>query len=103
MIIRLIEEKKEDRGLTFVRFQTFVRWLSVNSIEADMKKEVLTKIDFDHFTFKELVSDVRQSELFPVDKIFERMEQLFDAQKKEMEEEMEEKVEAWKSLAASGE
>ena len=92
MIIRLIEEKKEDRGLTFVRFQTFVRWLSVNSIEADMKKEVLTKIDFDHFTFKELVSDVRESDLYPVDKIMERMDKLFDA-----------KNEEWMSLAASGE
>ena len=92
MIIRLIEEKKEDRGLTFVRFQTFVRWLSVNSIEADMKKEVLTKIDFDHFTFKELVSDVRKSNLYPMDKIMERMDKLFDA-----------KNEEWMSLAASGE
>ena len=92
MIIRLIEEKKEDRGQTFVRFQTFVRWLSVNSIEADMKKEVLTKIDFDHFTFKELVSDVRKSNLYPMDKIMERMDKLFDA-----------KNEEWMSLAASGE
>ena len=95
MIIRLIEEKRKVRGQTFVRFQTFVRWLSVNSMEADMKKEVLTKIDFDHFTFKELVSDVRKSNLYPMDKIMERMDKLFDAQKKEME--------AWKSLAASGE
>ena len=92
MIIRLIEEKKEDRGQTFVRFQTFVRWLSVNSIEADMKKEVLTKIDFDHFTFKELVSDVKKSDLYPVEKIIERMDKLFDA-----------KNEEWMSLAASGE
>ena len=94
MIIRLIEEKKEVRGQTFVRFQTLVRWLSVNVMEADKKEEVIRKIDLDDFTFKELVSDVRKSGLFPMDKIFERMEQLFDSQKKEMEE---------KSLAASGE
>ena len=96
MIIRLIEEKREVRGQTFVRFQTLVRWLSVNVMEADKKEEVIRKIDLDHFTFKELVSDVRKSELFPVDKIFDRMEQLFDAQKEEMEEKME-------ALAASGE
>ena len=94
-LIRLVEEKKEVRGQTFARFQTLVRWLSVNVMEADMKEEVIRKIDLDHFTFKELVSDVRKSGLFPVDKVIERMEQLFDAQKKE--------TEAWKSLAASGE
>ena len=94
-LIRLLEEKKEVRGQTFARFQTLVRWLSVNVMEADKKEEVIRKIDLDHFAFKELVSDVRKSGLFPVDKVIERMEQLFDAQKKE--------TEAWKSLAASGE
>ena len=94
-LIRLVEEKKEVRGQTFARFQTLVRWLSVNVMDSDMKEEVIRKVDFDHFTFKEFVSDVRKSGLFPVDKVIERMEQLFDAQKKE--------TEAWKSLAASGE
>ena len=34
---------------------------SVNSMDAEVKEEVLQTVDFDHFTNKELASDVRES------------------------------------------
>ena len=50
-----------------------------------MKEEVLGTLDFDHFTTKELASDVRKSGLFSADKIIERMEQLFENKNSELE------------------
>ena len=52
-----------------------------------MKEEVLETLDFDHFTTKQLASEVRKSGLYQADKIIERMEQLF-----EMKEEKEEQA-----------
>ena len=43
-----------------------------------MKEEVLETLDFDHFTTKELASEVRKSGLYPADKIIERMAQLYE-------------------------
>ena len=64
MIIRLLEEKKEVRIFTIDRFKTLVTWLKTNSMDKDNKADVLeTLLDFEHFTTKELSSDVRKSEL----------------------------------------
>ena len=60
-------------------------WLSVNSVEAEVKEEFLQTLDFDHFTIKELASDVRKSELYSADKIIERMENLFEMKNMEFE------------------
>ena len=49
-----------------------------------MKEEVLETLDFDHFTTKQLASDVRKSGLYHSDKIIERMEQLFEEKEKKM-------------------
>ena len=51
-----------------------------------MKEEVLETLDFDHFTTKQLASDVRKSGLYHSDKIIERMEQLFENKNSEFEE-----------------
>ena len=56
-----------------------------------MKEDVLGSLDFDHFTTKQLASDVRKSGLYPADMIIERMEQLFDKKNSEFEK-MEEKM-----------
>lgn len=48
-------------------------------------EEVLQTVDFDHFTTKELASDVRKSGLYHPDKIIERMEQLYEIQNYEFE------------------
>ena len=56
MIVRLLEEKKEESSKTVFRFRTFVKWLSVNAMEADMKEEVLKLLDFNHFTTRELAT-----------------------------------------------
>ena len=47
-------------------------------MDAEVKEEFLQTLDFDHFTIKELASDVRKSELYSADKIIERMENLFE-------------------------
>ena len=64
---------------------TLVTWLSVNSVDAEVKEEFLRTLDFDHFTIKELASDVRKSELYSADKIIERMENLFENKNREFE------------------
>ena len=46
---------------------------------------VLKTLDFDHFTTKQLASDVRKSGLYQADKIIERMEQLFEDKNREFE------------------
>ena len=43
-----------------------------------MKEEVLKTLDFDHYTVKELASEVRKSGLYPADRIIERMAQLYE-------------------------
>ena len=50
-----------------------------------MKEEVLETLDFDHFTTKQLASEVRKSGLYQADKIIERMEHLFELKNKEFE------------------
>ena len=64
---------------------TLVTWLSVNSVDAEVKEEFLQTLDFDHFTSKELASDVRQSGLYAAGKIIERMENLFEMKNMEFE------------------
>ena len=76
MMLKLLEEKKEDRSQTIMRFQTFAKWLSFNSMDAAVKSEVLQLFNFDDYKFKELTSDVLKSGLYPVDQILERLDQL---------------------------
>ena len=64
---------------------TLVTWLSVNSVDDEVKEEFLQTLDFDHFTSKELASDVRQSGLYAAGKIIERMENLFEMKNMEFE------------------
>jgi len=85
MIVRLLQEKGEERSQTFLRLNILTTWLSVNSMDAQVKEEVLGTLDFDHFTSKELASEVRKSGLYHCDKIIERMEQLFENKNSEFE------------------
>ena len=64
---------------------TLVTWLSLNSVDDEVKEEFLQTLDFDHFTSKELASDVRQSGLYAAGKIIERMENLFEMKNMEFE------------------
>ena len=64
---------------------TLVTWLSVNSVDAEVKEEFLQTLDFDHFTSQELASNVRKSGLYQTDKIFERIEHLSEMKSKEFE------------------
>ena len=102
MIVRLLEEKCGDSSKTILRFRTFVTWLSVNSMNAVVKEEVLETLNFEDFSFKDLSSDVRKSGLYSMGQIMERMEELHQVQSKEFKEEVkklkEEKIEKEKSV-----
>ena len=76
MIILLLQEKNGDSSQTISRFRTFVTWLSVNSMDIDIKDKVLKTLNFEDFTFKEFSSDVRKSGLYSTEKIMERYEEL---------------------------
>ena len=52
-----------------------------------MKKEVLKSLDFNHFTSKELASDVKISGLYSKDRIIERMQELYEKNDREVKEE----------------
>ena len=83
-LIRLIQQKTKFARLTTARFKTFLTWLSVNSMEADRKAEILEMFDFNHFSVQDLASDVRNSCLYPCDKIIKRMEKLFKEQQERL-------------------
>ena len=57
----------------------------MNSVDDEVKEEFLQTLDFDHFTSKELASDVRKSGLYAADKIFERIEHLSEMKNQELE------------------
>ena len=51
---------------------------NLQCVHVQVKEEVLETLDFDHFTAKQLASEVRKSGLYPSDKIIERMAQLYE-------------------------
>ena len=61
-----------------VRLNILVTWLSANSVDVEVKEEILQTLNFDDFTGKQLASAVRKSGLYPADKIIERMDQLLE-------------------------
>ena len=81
MIVTLLHEKSEERSQSIFRFKTLAKWLSVNSMDDTVKSDALELFNFEDFKFKELNYEVRNSGLYPVDKIMDRMEQLYEARK----------------------
>ena len=55
-----------------------MKWLSTNPMAADEKAKALEMFEFDHFTPEQLALSVRESGLYPSDKIIERMNELAD-------------------------
>ena len=84
MMRKLLQEKMEDGSQTILRFNILTTWLSVNSMDTEVKEEVLQTLDFDHFTTKQLASEVKKSGLYEADKIIERMDQLFEIMEEEL-------------------
>ena len=82
MISRLLKEKKEEGNAIF-RMKTYLTRLKVTSkkLVEETKDKMLNYLDLDleEFTHKELASpDVRNSGLYDIDKIMERMKKLFE-------------------------
>ena len=90
MLVRLLRQNGLESN-TILRMKTLVKWLKVNNLniktlteERKDKTLKLLYLNLEHFTHKELASsDVRKSGLYDLDKIFERMDQLFDTKDRE--------------------
>ena len=67
-----------------VRLNILVTWLSANSVDVEVKEEILQTLNFDDFTGKQLASAVRKSGLYPADKIIERMNQILENKEEEI-------------------
>ena len=50
-------------------FDAFVFWLSENECSDEDKQEIVDSFYFDDFTVKELLTDVRRSGLYSIEKI----------------------------------
>ena len=58
-------------------FAVFVFWLSGNDCTEEDKREILDSIDFNEFTVKDLLNNVRKSGLYPEDRIERRVIEKF--------------------------
>ena len=79
------EKKMREREKTLFRFKIFAKWLSTNPMAAEEKAKALEMFDFDNFTIENLASTVRESGLYPSDKIIERMERVLDEKQQDLE------------------
>lgn len=91
MAKRLIKEKEGAEHKSILRLKTLLTWLEVTSQKLNKERidKTLKKLDLglEHFTHRELTSsDVRKSGLYDIDKIMERMDQLFETQEETLEE-----------------
>ena len=67
------------------KLNSFVAWLSANEVTEEQKKEIVGSFDFEDFTVEELLTSVRDSGLYSVKKIDERLLDLFKEQKETIE------------------
>ena len=86
IITRLLEEGQGDNSQAIYRLRTLINWLSVNTMEDEIKNEVIQLLELESFTFEELASDVRKSGLFSTDLIMDRMDQLYKQRGKEVKD-----------------
>ena len=68
-----------------IEYKQYNDFLEECTPHAQVKEEVLETLDFDHFTTKQLASEVRKSGLYHSDMIIERMEDLFENKNREFE------------------
>ena len=60
-----------------IYFAVFVFWLSGNECTEEDKRDILDSIDFNEFTVKDLLDNVRKSGLYPEDRIERRVIEMF--------------------------
>ena len=82
--VLLHEAKEKTVGGSKERLDAFVFWLSENDCSEEDKKEITDSFIFDEFTPDELLTDVRRSGLFSIEKIDGRLQEMFDDQKKSL-------------------
>ena len=66
------------------RLNAFVFWLSENECSEEDRWEITDSFNFEEFTADELLTDVRKSGLYSIEKIDTRLKELFDDQKKSL-------------------
>ena len=58
---------------TIERLKVFMVWLSANEATDKQKNDIVCLLDFEDFTVEELMTTVRESGLYPAEKIDERV------------------------------
>ena len=69
-----------------LRFDSFIIWLSENEITEEQKDEIVESFEFEGFTVEELMTSIRDSGLYPANKIDQRVLVLFKEQSNLLEE-----------------
>ena len=82
--VLLHEAREKTVGDSKERLDAFVFWLSENDCSEEDKKEITDSFIFDEFTPDELLTDVRKSELYSIEKIDQRLKVMFNDQKKSL-------------------
>ena len=58
---------------TIERLKAFMVWLSANEATDEQKNDIVATLDFEDFTVEELMTTIRESGLYPAEKIDERV------------------------------
>ena len=58
---------------TIERLKGFMVWLSANEATDEQKNDIVATFDFEDFTVEELMTTIRESGLYPAEKIDERV------------------------------
>lgn len=85
LILQLLLDRGERQTPVITRFRTFATWFSSNDLDSVTKEEILETIEFDDFTTEELATEVKESGLYPTDKIIVKMLENFQLTGEELE------------------
>ena len=67
------------------RFDAFVFWLSANDCNSEEKEDIKETFDISHFSVKELLTDVKNSGLYPIEEIHKGVLEIYHSDEEEME------------------
>lgn len=81
----LLLDRGERQTPAITRLRTFATWFSSNDLDSVTKEEIQETIEFDDFTTEELATEVKESGLYPTDKIIAKMLENFESKSKKLE------------------
>ena len=71
--INLIVDLFKLGGLNLQNLKGFMVWLSANEATDEQRNDIVATLDFEDFTVEELMTTIRESGLYPAEKIDERV------------------------------